>query len=193
MEKDPIKQFSQWLEEAKKNKSITEPTAVSLATATKEGIPSARMVLLKGLDHRGFVFYTNLTSRKSDELKQNPNAALCFYWMQLERQVRVEGKIERVSDGEADAYFAARPRDSQIGAWASKQSQILEDRNDLLQDVSSIMARFDGVKVPRPPFWSGWRVVPVRIEFWQQGNFRLHEREVFVRNGDNWAISSLYP
>ena len=189
----PIQQFSQWLEEAKKHKDIAEPTAVALATATKDALPSVRMVLLKGLDERGFVFYTNLKSRKSIELEQNPNAALDFYWMPLERQVRVEGKVERVSDEEADAYFSTRPRDSQIGAWASKQSQILTDRTDLLQDISDIMARFDGVSVPRPPFWSGWRVIPNRIEFWQQGDFRLHNREIFARNGNVWETHALYP
>lgn len=190
---NPIQQFSQWLEEAKKNKTIIEPTAAALATATASGLPSVRMILLKGLDERGFVFYTNLKSRKSMELEQNPNAALDFYWMPLERQVRVEGRVERVSDAEADAYFATRPRDSQIGAWASKQSQILTDRQELLQDISNIMARFDGVAVPRPNFWAGWRVVPNRIEFWQQGDFRLHNREIFTRNGNVWETHALYP
>lgn len=193
MSSDPIQQFSQWLEEATKNKAIAEPTAAALATATTSGLPSVRMILLKGLDERGFVFYTNIKSRKSIELEQNPNAALDFYWMPLERQVRVEGKAHRVSDEEADAYFATRPRDSQIGAWASKQSQILADRNNLLQDISNIMARFEGVNVPRPPFWSGWRIVPNRIEFWQQGDFRLHNREIFTRSGNVWETHALYP
>lgn len=197
MSKNPITQFSEWLEEAKKNPSITEPTAMSLATATKDAVPAVRMVLLKGLDERGFVFYTNLDSRKSSELKENPKAAACFYWMALERQVRIEGKIEAVSDKEADAYFASRARDSQIGAWSSKQSQILPERNVLLQEISNKMAEFEGVPVPRPPFWSGWRIIPQRIEFWQQGDFRLHEREVFTRNknaaSNDWEIAFLYP
>lgn len=197
MSKNPITKFSEWLEEAKKNPSITEPTAMSLATATKDGAPSLRMVLLKGLDERGFVFYTNLDSRKSIEIKQNPQAAACFYWMSLERQVRIEGKIEAVADKEADAYFATRPRDSQIGAWASRQSQILPERNVLLQEISNRLAEFEGGAVPRPPFWSGWRIIPEMIEFWQQGDFRLHEREVFTRSknagSNDWEIAFLYP
>lgn len=197
MTKNPINQFSKWLEEAKKNPTIIEPTAMSLATSTKDGMPSVRMVLLKGLDERGFVFYTNLNSRKSVELKQNPKAAGCFYWMPLEQQVRIEGKIEHVSDTEADAYFATRARDSQIGAWVSQQSQVLPERVELLQAISDKIAQFDGVSVPRPPFWSGWRLIPNRIEFWQQGDFRLHEREVFTRGANdtsnNWEISFLYP
>ena len=193
MSNDPIKKFSAWLEEAKNNKNITEPTAASLATATKDALPSVRMVLLKGLDERGFVFYTNLNSCKSAELLENPNAAMCFYWMPLERQVRVEGSVESVSDEEADAYFATRLRDSQIGAWASKQSQVLHSRNDLLQSISETMAQFDGKKVTRPPFWSGFRVKPNKIEFWQQGDFRLHQREIFTRSGNDWQITSLYP
>ncbi len=193
MTENPIKKFSAWLEEAKKQPSIAEPTAMALATATRGGIPSVRIVLLKGLDERGFVFYTNLESRKSAELKENPNAALCFYWMELNRQVRIEGKIEQVSAAQADAYFATRARDSQIGAWSSKQSQLLPERADLLQAISDNMAKFDGKKVPRPPFWSGWRVVPEKIEFWQQGDFRLHERELFTRSKNGWETYSLYP
>lgn len=193
MPNNPIKKISQWLEEAKTHPAITEPTAMALATATASGKPSVRMVLLKGLDERGFVFYTNLQSRKAIELEENPQAALCFYWMPLERQVRVEGKIEKTSDAEADAYFATRQRDSQIGAWASRQSQILPARIDLLQAISDRIAQFEGVGVPRPPFWSGWRLIPDKIEFWQQGDFRLHDRELFTRNGNNWEVSSLYP
>lgn len=190
---NPITQFSAWLEEAKNNSVITEPTAMSLATSSKNGEPSVRMVLLKHLDERGFVFYTNLESRKSHEIKQNPKAALCFYWMPLERQVRIEGKIEQVSDEEADTYFATRQRDSQIGAWSSKQSQVLPQRVDLLQNISENIARFENAPVPRPPFWSGFRLIPNRIEFWQQGDFRLHERELFTRDGSDWKTSSLYP
>jgi pyridoxamine 5'-phosphate oxidase len=150
-------------------------------------------VLLKEFDERGFVFYTNLESRKSGELKQNPKAALCFYWMPLERQVRIEGDIERVSDSQADAYFATRHRDSQIGAWSSKQSQELASPNNLLQAIADNMARFEGGPVPRPPFWSGWRLVPRKIEFWQQGDFRLHDRKIFFRDDGKWQVSHLYP
>lgn len=193
MTKTPIEKFAEWLNEAKKDPAIIEPTAFCFATATKEALPSARMVLLKEFDERGFVFYTNLKSRKSEEITQNQNVAGCFYWMSLEKQVRIEGGVEQVDDAQADAYFATRPRDSRIGAWVSKQSQPLKERNILLQSISEAMARFDGVDVPRPPFWSGWRIIPRRIEFWQQGDFRLHERELFVRNGDSWEISALYP
>lgn len=197
MSKNPIEQFSQWLEEAKKNPAITEPTAMSLATATKDGAPSLRIVLLKGLDERGFVFYTNLESRKSHEMKHNPKAAACFYWMALEKQVRIEGKIETVSDGEADKYFASRARDSQIGAWASRQSHVLINRKVLLKEISEKKEEFEGAPVPRPHFWSGWRIIPERIEFWQQGDFRLHEREVFTRDkisgSNDWEIQFLYP
>jgi pyridoxamine 5'-phosphate oxidase len=193
MSQHPISQFSQWLEDAKNTKAITEPTAMALATATAAGEPSVRMVLLKAHDERGFVFYTNLESRKSAELLANPKAALCFYWMPLERQVRVEGRIEPVSDAEADAYFATRARDSQVGAWSSKQSRPLKERVDLLQAISNNMARFDGREVSRPPFWSGFRVVPHSIEFWQQGDFRLHERTLHTLAGSQWQVGNLYP
>lgn len=193
MTKNPIVQFQHWLEDAKKNPAITEPTAMSVATATPDGAPSVRILLLKEVDDRGFVFYTNLESRKSAELKQNHLASLCFYWMPLERQVRVEGHVELVSDKQADSYFASRARDSQIGAWSSKQSQVLPARNDLLQAISNNIARFEGGEVPRPAHWSGWRLVPSSIEFWQQGDFRLHERELFTKNGSSWESVNLYP
>src|SRR5262249_50398351 len=153
------------------------------------GKPSARIVLLKAFDERGFVFYTNLESRKSREIKANPFAALCFYWMPLDLQVRIEGKIEQVSDAEADAYFATRPRESQIGAWSSLQSRPLDSRDSLVKAVAENTKRFEGKPVPCPPHWSGWRVVPEKIEFWQQGTARLHEREVFMRDGDGWNIT----
>jgi pyridoxamine 5'-phosphate oxidase len=190
---NPIPQFIEWLELAKATKAITEPTAMALATATADSAPSVRMVLLKSVDDRGFVFYTNLESRKSGEIKQNPKVALCFYWMALERQVRVEGAIQPVSDEEADVYFASRPRDSQIGAWSSQQSRELAGKGDLAIAIAKNTAKFIGRTVPRPPFWSGWRVVPQRIEFWQQGAFRIHDREVFTRSGDDWKITKLYP
>jgi len=191
--KNPIHQFKNWLEEAKKDPTLTEPTAMSVATATKDGTPSVRILLLKEVDERGFVFYTNFESRKSLELAENPKASLCFYWMPLELQVRVEGRVERVSDEQADAYFATRARDSQIGAWSSKQSRVLSAKVDLLQAISDNMAKFEGKPVPRPPHWSGWRVIPSTIEFWKQGDFRLHEREIFTKTADGWAVENLYP
>ena len=189
----PIEQFIQWLELAKATKAIAEPTAMCLASVGIDGAPSARMVLLKGVDDRGFVFYTNLESRKGGEVAQNNHVALCFYWMALERQVRVEGIAQPVSDAEADAYFASRPRDSQIGAWASQQSRELSGKSELMMAIAKYTAKFIGREVPRPPHWSGWRVIPSRIEFWQQGAFRIHDREVFTRNGDAWDVKSLYP
>lgn len=190
---DPIAQFSQWLEMAKKEKTIPEPTAMCLATAGKDARPSARMVLLKHFDTRGFVFFTNMESRKSHEIRDNAHAALCFYWGQITRQVRVEGTVERVGDAEADSYFSTRPRDSNIGCWASKQSEPLDDREMLVQAVHDYNKKFAGQDVPRPPFWSGWRVIPEAIEFWEQGEHRLHERELFVRHGHGWTVKKLYP
>ena len=190
---DPISQFEHWLAEAKAHKHISEPTAMCLATADAKAVPSARMVLLKGLDARGFVFYTNNESHKGADLRENPHAALVFYWMPLGRQVRVEGVVQPVSDAEADEYFASRPRDSRIGAWASKQSRPLKDKAQLLADVARETARFGLGEVPRPPYWHGWRVVPSVIEFWQEGSFRIHEREVFTRDGDGWKVVRLYP
>jgi pyridoxamine 5'-phosphate oxidase len=189
----PIEQFKLWLEEARKNAAIKEPTAMCLATTDTGGQPSARIVLLKNVDAHGFVFYTNLESRKSREIRHNPKAALCFYWMPLARQVRIEGRIEQVSDAEADVYFSTRPRESRIGAWSSRQSEPLPAREALLNAVQENTAKFAGKDVPRPPFWSGWRVVPEVMEFWQQSDFRLHDREVFTRVGDGWDIKKLYP
>jgi len=190
-ESEPLTPFRRWLDEAWKG----EPNAhaMSLATTTSEGRPSARMVLLKGLDKRGFVFYTNLDSRKSRELFANPHAALCFMWKSLNRQVRIEGIIELVGDDEADAYFASRPRDSQIGAWASDQSQPLASRTELERRVEEFSHRFCNTPVPRPPRWSGFRVIPQRIEFWQERPFRLHDRLLFVREGEEWRRERLYP
>lgn len=190
---NPFSQFSEWLEAAKARKDIAEPTAMSLATVSADGQPSLRIVLLKAHDERGFVFYTNLQSRKSRELFANPKAALCFHWMPLERQVRIEGRVELVSDAEADAYFASRPRESQLGAWGSKQSEPLTNLSVLFQEIKNAEAEYDGRDVPRPPHWSGWRVVPQKIEFWQQGDFRLHDRQLYVKNGDGWVVTGLYP
>jgi pyridoxamine 5'-phosphate oxidase len=188
---EPLAPFRRWLDEAWKG----EPNAhaMTLATATPEGRPSARAVLLKGLDARGFVFYTNLESRKSDELFANPHAALCFLWKSLNRQVRVEGTVEQVADDEADAYFASRPRDSQLGAWASDQSRPLASHALLERRVDEFSRRFEEVTVPRPIYWSGFRVVPQRVEFWQERPYRLHDRLLFIREGEGWRRERLFP
>lgn len=190
---DPLALFSNWLAEAKACADIREPTAMTLATTTLTGRPSARIVLLKEVDDRGFVFYTNLQSRKSEELKQNAQAALCFYWMQLDKQVRIEGKAERVEDAQAQTYFATRAREKQIGAWASAQSQILQNREELIRRVEEYTQKFGKNPIACPPFWGGWRIVPQRLEFWQQGEFRLHERQVFTRAAKGWVMEMLYP
>lgn len=189
---DPITLFLAWLAEAEKQEP-NDPNAMSLATATPDGRPSSRMVLLKDVDRRGFAFYTNLESRKGLDLAANPHGALLFHWKSLRRQVRVEGRVERVSDDEADAYFASRPRGSQIGAWASTQSRPLSGRFELERRIGEFAARFGLSPVPRPPHWSGFRVVPELIEFWQDRPFRLHERLVFHRDGETWATEHLYP
>jgi len=189
---DPIPLLRRWLEEAESAEPIN-PTAVALATVDGSGRPSVRMVLVRGLDERGPVFYTNLDSRKGRELAANPSAALCFYWKALDRQVRVEGTVEAVSDEEADAYFATRDRRSRIGAWASKQSQPLAGRLELEQRVAKYAARYAVGAVPRPPFWSGFRLRPVQIEFWRQMPFRLHERIVYHRTANGWTTERLYP
>jgi pyridoxamine 5'-phosphate oxidase len=189
---DPIAIFQSWLAEAAASEP-NDPNAVCLATATPEGLPSARMVLLKGVDARGFVFYTNLESRKGSELRRNPNAALCFHWKTLQRSVRVEGPVEQVSDAEADAYFASRPRTSRLGAWASKQSRPLESRFALEKAVAEYGLKYAVGEIPRPPHWSGFRVLPRRIELWRDMPVRLHERRVFHREGSGWRVEMLYP
>lgn len=190
---DPIELFKQWYAEAQKL-PLDEPTAVTLATADATGRPSARVVLLKALDERGFVFYTNLESPKSKQLRENPRAALCFHWMPVGRQVRVEGHVESVTDEEADAYFASRPRQSQVAAWASKQSQAMEGRFELEKRVAKYAVKWAVGNLPRPPFWSGYRVIPEAIEFWNVRPFRLHDRVLYTR-GENgaWTARELYP
>lgn len=192
---DPIGLFGRWFDEAKVSETEL-PEAVALATSGGDALPDVRMVLLKSFDERGFVFYTNLGSQKALELGQNSRAALCFHWKSLTRQVRVQGIVEEVSKEEADAYFATRSKQSQIGAWASKQSHPLEGRFDLETQVVKYTAKYALKKVDRPPFWSGYRVVPLRIEFWRQGAFRLHERRVFMRDDarqPGWKCKRLYP
>jgi pyridoxamine 5'-phosphate oxidase len=190
---DPFALFESWLAEATKTEP-NDPNAMCLATATPDGRPSARMVLLNGRDARGFVFYTNLESRKGGELAANPVAALCLHWKTLGRSVRIEGKVQKVPDAEADAYYASRARGSRIGAWASKQSRPLESRFALEKAVADYTLQFGLGEVPRPPHWSGFRLVPERIEFWRDMPFRLHERRVFHRAASaGWETEMLYP
>ncbi|MGB1548287.1 MAG: pyridoxamine 5'-phosphate oxidase [Alphaproteobacteria bacterium] len=191
-EKDPIALFKAWFEEASASEP-KNPDAMALSTVGKDGAPSSRMVLLKEVSARGFVFYTNLESAKAHDLRENPKVALCFYWKLLDRQVRITGRAEPVSDAEADAYFATRDRLSQIGAWASKQSRPLEGRFELEKRVAEFTLKYGVGAVPRPPFWSGYRVVPERIEFWSQAAFRLHDRLVYDREKDGWRVEWLYP
>lgn len=188
---EPLRWFERWFAEAAA--SETDANAMIVATAAANGVPSARAVLLKGFDVRGFVFYTNLESRKSLELACNPQAALCFIWKSLRRQVRVEGPVEPVSAAEADAYYASRARESRIGAWASDQSRPLPNRAVLEERVEEYARQFGEGEVPRPPFWSGFRVVPRRIEFWQERPSRLHDRWLFVREGGEWQRQRLFP
>jgi pyridoxamine 5'-phosphate oxidase len=192
---DPIARFITLFDQAKHIAPDLwpEPTAFALGTVDSEGRPSVRILLLKGVDERGFVFYTNFESRKGRELLATERAALCFHWPHLERQVRVEGRAERVSDDEADAYFATRPRGSQIGAWASIQSRPMANSGDLEARVAEVEERFTGRPVPRPSHWSGFRVVPDRIEFWHGMPSRLHQRELYTRADGGWRVERLYP
>ena len=192
MASDPFKLFDEWFAEARASE-INEPDATSLATAGVDGQPSVRMVLLKAHGPAGFTFYTHEQSAKGHDLARNPRAALLFHWKSLCRQVRIEGTVERVSDGEADAYFATRTRDSQLGAWASDQSRPLESREVFEARFGEMTRRFEGRDVPRPDGWVGYRVVPERIEFWTARPHRLHERRLFTRDGDDWAEGLLYP
>ncbi len=190
-EKDPILRFQKMLARMER-KDIPLPNAMALATVSKNGKPSLRMMLLKGVDARGFIFYTNLGSRKAKELLENPSASICFWWP-LDEQVRVEGKIVSIDGTEADTYFATRPRGSQLGAWASKQSEILKSRKELLDEVEKFKKKFQGKPVPRPPFWSGFLLAPERLEFWHGRTDRLHDRTVYIREENSWKIELLYP
>jgi len=189
---DPIDFFEVWYEAAEES-GIAMPEAVALATTTRDGAPSVRMVLLKSVDERGFVFFTNYGSRKASELEKNPQAALCFHWAELERQVRVTGAVERISEDESYAYFSSRGRGSRIGAWASQQSRPLPDRAELEERVREAKERFSNDDIPLPPFWGGYRIRPETIEFWQGKADRLHDRLVFTRNKDDWSTERLYP
>ena len=192
MAADPRALFEEWFAEARLAEP-NDPEAMALATADADGRPSVRMVLMKGHDERGFVFYTNGHSRKGGELAANGHAALLFHWKSLRRQVRVEGSVETVSDTEADAYFATRSRESQLGAWASDQSQPMANRHAFESAYQALVSDYEGRNVPRPPHWRGYRVVPERIEFWIDKAHRLHERRLFARDGRGWSESLLYP
>ncbi len=193
MDPDPIRQFVRWFQDAE-HAEIPLPNAMTLATSSRQGKPAARMVLLKGVDERGFVFYTNYESRKAQDLRVNPFAALVFCWLPLSRQVRIEGAVEPVERGESDLYFASRPRGHQIEAHASSQSQVIEDRLFLEQQFKDVAEKFAGQSVPRPPHWGGFRVVPEMLEFWQEGDNRLHDRLRYRRdNAGLWVIERLAP
>ena len=188
---DPLEQFRRWWDEA--GETVEVPEAMALATATADGAPSVRMVLLKSFDERGLVFFSHYTSRKGRELEANPRAALLFHWSALGRQVRIEGSVERIAETDSDAYFATRPHDAQIGALASRQSEPLSSRAELYERMAELEGGLRGGPVPRPPTWGGYRVVPDAWEFWQHGENRLHDRFRYERDGDSWHIERLFP
>ena len=189
---DPVEQFRRWFDEALEA-DLHEPNAMTVATAAPDGRPSARVVLLKVFDERGFVFYTNYEGRKGRELEENPRAALLFYWGELERQVRIEGTVSRTSEGESDAYYASRPRGSRLGAWASEQSRAVEGREVLEGRARDLEVEYEGREVPRPAFWGGYRVEPEVVEFWQGRESRLHDRISYRRGDGGWEIERLQP
>ena len=191
---DPFELFEKWFEEAKK-KEINDPNALALGTANKESIPSVRMVLLKGFDKNGFVFYTNLNSQKGNDLKENPNASMCFHWKSLLRQIRIVGTLKQVEDKVADDYYNTRAYESRIGAWASKQSSTLKSRNELLNNLENYKKKYnDKDNVPRPNYWTGWNLKPSSIEFWLDGENRIHERLKYILDkNNNWGKSLLSP
>ena len=189
---DPFAFFAQWFAEAQASEP-NDPNAMTVATTNQEGHPSARIVLLKEWDEKGFVFYTNKESRKGDELRENPRAALLFFWKSLHRQIRIEGSVEHVTDAEADAYYTSRPRVSRLGAWAAIQSRPLAVRAILDARVKEFEDRFPGDAIPRPAHWSGYRIVPRYMEFWQDMPFRLHDRTVFTRQGAGWTVGKIFP
>ncbi|MCP1726370.1 pyridoxamine 5'-phosphate oxidase [Natronospira proteinivora] len=190
---DPYELFRQWWAQAQAESGMKEPSGMSLATADAQGRPSNRIVLLKHWDRRGFVFYSNYTSRKARELHENPHGALLFWWDKLRRQIRVCGQVEKVAERESDAYFAGRPRGSQLGAWASQQSRPLDSPDTLSKRVAQLDEEFGNDPIPRPPHWGGYRLIPREIEFWDDGAFRLHDRIVYLKDGEHWQIQRLYP
>ncbi len=190
---NPIDLFKKWFSVAEKNE-INDPNAVAVATSNNENQPNVRMVLLKGLNNKGFVFYTNFNSQKGKELKENSKASMCFHWKSLRRQVRILGCVEEVSVAEADEYYNSRPYKNRIGAWASSQSEKLDSRQTFLKKIEQFEKKFDAKdKVPRPPHWSGWRVIPHEIEFWLDGEGRIHERLVYIKADNKWKKKMLYP
>ena len=194
LDRDPFRQFEKWYEEAAAGSGLRYPDAFALATVSPDLKPSLRMLLLKGLDERGFVFYTNSESRKGDELSGNPNASMCFWWERVERQVRIEGAVEMLPASDADAYFASRPRGSQLGAWASEQSRVIPDREYLEERYRRLEAEYEGSDIPRPPYWNGYRLIPSSIEFWQGRPDRLHDRIRYTKlPSGEWLIERLAP
>ncbi len=189
--KDPFEQFKSWFQDAIAVKML-DPNALVLSTATKEGKPSSRVLLLKNVDERGFVFFTNYEGRKGKEIDENPNVSMLFYWDKLERQIRIEGKLEKITPEESDAYFQTRPYSSRLGAWASKQSEVLKSRFTLIRQVAEYMFKFKN-DVPLPPFWGGYRLIPEVFEFWQGRSSRLHDRIRYFKEGDSWKTERLYP